>query len=151
MAKYGAKTWPMLKYRNVLKRLKSTTKAEEARLIYSINSDTSREYRLDVMTTTKRGLDVLKDPLLNKGTAFTYAERERLRLRGLLPPRVQDMNKQLMRNQNYTEQSTVVDPEDQAEWRDLQLYKDMGALQDRNETLFYRLLMDEFKRLGTLH
>jgi hypothetical protein len=58
--------------------------AREAKLIYNIDADTSREYRLDVLKTTKRGVDVLKDPLLNKGTAFTYPERERLRIRGIL-------------------------------------------------------------------
>lgn len=44
--------------------------------------------------TTQRGVDVLHDPLWNKGTAFKYGERDRLRFRGLLPPRRLTMEKQ---------------------------------------------------------
>jgi hypothetical protein len=42
----------------------------------------------EVVLTTKHGSDVLLDPLLNKGTAFPMEERERLGIRGLVPPRV---------------------------------------------------------------
>ena len=43
----------------------------------------------------KRGAALLQDPLLNKGTAFTAAERDALGLRGLLPPRISSqMNQQ---------------------------------------------------------
>ncbi len=141
----------MFKRSLILKRFKSVSNnsAKEAQLIYNIDADTSREYRLDVLKTTKRGLDVLKDPLLNKGTAFSYPERERLRIRGLLPPRMQDMQKQLLRNKQYQNQASIT-PDEQKEWQNLQLYKDLGALQDRNETLFYRYLMDDFKRLAPI-
>lgn len=43
----------------------------------------------------KRGQDVLSDPLLNKGTCYTDDERERLGLRGLLPPRVSSTEQQV--------------------------------------------------------
>ncbi|MBI5420365.1 MAG: NAD-dependent malic enzyme, partial [Deltaproteobacteria bacterium] len=45
----------------------------------------------------KRGVDLLHDPVLNKGTAFTEAERDALGLRGLLPPRVSTLETQVMR------------------------------------------------------
>ena len=44
-----------------------------------------------------RGVALLRDPLLNKGTAFTDAERDALGLRGLLPPRVSTQEEQLAR------------------------------------------------------
>ena len=47
--------------------------------------------------THKRGVDILHDPVLNKGTATPTNERERLGLRGLLPPRVVPMEVQLQR------------------------------------------------------
>jgi hypothetical protein len=50
-----------------------------------------------VQATTKHGMDVIHDPLLSKGTAFSLSERERLGIRGLVPPRTQEMDKQLQR------------------------------------------------------
>ena len=50
-----------------------------------------------VTITHKRGVDILHDPVLNKGTATPMNERERLGLRGLLPPRVVPMDVQLQR------------------------------------------------------
>ena len=46
---------------------------------------------------TPRGLDVLRDPLLNKGTAFSEKERDALGLRGLLPPHVLSQAEQMAR------------------------------------------------------
>jgi malate dehydrogenase (oxaloacetate-decarboxylating)(NADP+) len=44
--------------------------------------------------TGKRGVEILQDPRINKGTAFTTAERDRLGLRGLTPPRTTDVEEQ---------------------------------------------------------
>ncbi|HEX3274769.1 MAG TPA: NAD-dependent malic enzyme [Gemmatimonadales bacterium] len=80
----------------------------------------------------KLGIELLQDPRFNKGTAFTEAERGALRLRGLLPPRVFTLEQQLERiMENFRAQSS-----------DLQRYVFMVALQDRNETLFYRAVID---------
>ena len=81
---------------------------------------------------SKRGLDLLQDPRLNKGTAFTARERRVLGLDGLLPPRVFTIEEQLGRvMENF-----------RAKPSDLERYVFMVALQDRNETLFYRAVVD---------
>lgn len=49
------------------------------------------------LRTKKHGIDVLHDPLWNKGTAFSLQERDRLGLRGLLPPAVKTMEMQTQR------------------------------------------------------
>jgi malate dehydrogenase (oxaloacetate-decarboxylating)(NADP+) len=84
-----------------------------------------------------RGEALLHDPLLNKGTAFTAAEREALGLRGLLPPNVHTMEEQLARVlENYRQKQT-----------DLERYIYLVSLQDRNETLFYRLVGDHIEEM----
>ena len=49
------------------------------------------------LKTKQKGIDILHDPLWNKGMAMDYPERDRLNLRGLLPPRVKDLEMQLAR------------------------------------------------------
>jgi malate dehydrogenase (oxaloacetate-decarboxylating)(NADP+) len=84
------------------------------------------------MTTTPTGIHVLQDPLLNKGTAFTEAERDHLKLRGLLPAHVATPEQQLARIlENFRRKPS-----------DLEKYINLRALHDRNETLFYRLLTE---------
>ena len=79
-----------------------------------------------------RGLCILQDPVRNKGTAFTDSERDALGLRGLLPPRVHTQPEQVARVlENVRRQST-----------DLDKYMSLTSLHDRNETLFFRLVMD---------
>src|ERR1022692_3964644 len=78
------------------------------------------------------GIALLQDPALNKGTAFTEAERDTLHLRGLLPPHVSSQEQQLGRVlENFRRQSS-----------DMEKYINLRALHDRNESLFFRLLMD---------
>ena len=50
-----------------------------------------------MMKDLPHGLDLLRDPVLNKGTAFTEEERSALKLRGLLPPRVFTLQEQELR------------------------------------------------------
>ncbi len=79
-----------------------------------------------------RGVHLLHDPVRNKGTAFTEAEREQLGLRGLLPPRPMTQDLQVQRvMENLARQPN-----------DLARYIELVSLQDRNETLFYRVVMD---------
>jgi malate dehydrogenase (oxaloacetate-decarboxylating) len=84
-----------------------------------------------------RGVSVLASPLLNRGTAFTLAERTALGLTGLLPDRVTTMEGQLARvYAQYLRQ-----PDDLAK----NLY--LANLRDRNEVLFYRLLIDRIEEM----
>jgi malate dehydrogenase (oxaloacetate-decarboxylating)(NADP+) len=88
-------------------------------------------------TPNKRGLDLLQDPRQNKGTAFTAEERAALGLEGLLPPRVFTIEEQLGRVlENF-----------RAKPSDLERYVFMVALQDRNETLFYRAVVDHLREM----
>jgi len=83
------------------------------------------------------GAALLHDPLLNKGTAFTAAEREALGLRGLLPPHVHSLEEQVARvMDNYRNKQT-----------DLERYIHLVSLQDRNETLFYRVVVDHVEEM----
>jgi malate dehydrogenase (oxaloacetate-decarboxylating)(NADP+) len=79
-----------------------------------------------------RGLGLIYDPRWNKGTGFTEAERDALGLRGLLPPRALTMEEQLLRVRNN------FDPKPS----DIEKYIFLVGLQDRNETLFYRLVLN---------
>ena len=84
-----------------------------------------------------KGMDWLHNPVFNKGTAFTDAERDMFGLRGLLPPHVQTMEQQARRvMDNFRSKSS-----------DLERYIQLAALQDRNETLFYRVVMDNLEEL----
>ncbi len=83
------------------------------------------------------GAALLHDPLLNKGTAFTLAERHALGLEGLLPPHVHTLEEQVARvMDNYRNKQT-----------DLERYIHLVSLQDRNETLFYRVVVDHIEEL----
>jgi len=87
-----------------------------------------------------RGVGVLHDPTLNKGTAFTEAERDALGLRGLLPPRVQSQEDQVDRVLENLRKKP----------NSLEQYIYLLSLQDRNETLFYRLLQDHIEEMMPL-
>ncbi len=82
--------------------------------------------------TQLRGNAVLHNPLLNKGSAFTHEERLLLDLDGLLPAACNSQDQQAIRF--YDRLSPFADP--------LVRYRELSALQDRNEHLFYRVLMD---------
>ncbi|HEX9582136.1 MAG TPA: NAD-dependent malic enzyme [Gemmatimonadales bacterium] len=82
-------------------------------------------------------IEMLNDPHRNKGTAFTEAERDALDLRGLLPPRVFSLDEQVVRVLGNFHRKTS----------DLEKYIFMTALLDRNETLFYRVVVDHIEEM----
>ncbi|MDE1972211.1 MAG: NAD-dependent malic enzyme [Hyphomicrobiales bacterium] len=83
-----------------------------------------------IIETARSGYELLNDPLLNKGTAFTEAERDEFDLHGLLPPYVTNLDLQVDRR---LEAFRAIDA-------DLQKYVFLRGTQDTNETLFYALL-----------
>ena len=85
----------------------------------------------------RTGIDLLHDPRLNKGTAFTEDERDALHLRGLLPPKVLTQEQQVVKVLETVRGKTS----------DLEKYIFLIALQDRNERLFYRLVIDHLEEM----
>ena len=85
------------------------------------------------MTTTLRGISLLRDPRLNKSTAFTEAEREALGLVGLIPEGIDSEDTQIQRVLLQLGQKPT----------DLEKYIFLSQLQNTDEVLFYRLLMSD--------
>jgi malate dehydrogenase (oxaloacetate-decarboxylating)(NADP+) len=88
----------------------------------------------------KAGSDLLHNPQLNKGTAFTEKEREALGLRGLLPPHVSTIE----------EQEERVLARMRKEPTDLQKHMYLIDLQERNRTLFYHIVMKNLDEIMPL-
>src|SRR6202041_727153 len=87
-----------------------------------------------------RGLGLLRDPLLNKGTAFTEAERDELGLRGFLPAHVLSMEEQAAR--------VLINLRSLP--NDLEKYIALNSLHDRNEALFFRVVCDNIDEIQPL-
>lgn len=89
------------------------------------------------MKVTARGAELLRDPLLNKGSAYTADERKVFGLDGLLPSQHNTIEQQARRI--VSEITALPEP--------LQRYSELSQLQDRNEYLFYRVLSDHLETL----
>jgi malate dehydrogenase (oxaloacetate-decarboxylating) len=79
-----------------------------------------------------RGMNLLNSPVLNQGTAFSLEARDRLGLHGLLPPYVETLEQQAARRYASLQEKTS----------DIEKHIFLRALQDTNEVLFYRLLLE---------
>ena len=101
-----------------------------------------KRYEIDeleqkIIHVKKRGLDLIRDPMLNKGTAFSEKEREEFNLYGLVPPHISTFGEQIKRvTENYRRKDT-----------DLGKYIFLEALHDRNEILYYALLLRNLEEL----
>jgi malate dehydrogenase (oxaloacetate-decarboxylating)(NADP+) len=87
-----------------------------------------------------RGMTLLRDPLLNKGTAFSEKERDAFGLRGLLPAHLLSQEEQVTRI--LTNLRRLPD--------DLEKYVALNALHDRNESLFFRVVCDNIDEIQPL-
>jgi malate dehydrogenase (oxaloacetate-decarboxylating) len=83
------------------------------------------------------GMDLLNRQGLNKGTAFTEEERSKLGLHGLLPPYIESLDEQVARAYEAYKRKD----------EDLERHIYLRALQDTNEVLFYRLLLDHIEEM----
>jgi malate dehydrogenase (oxaloacetate-decarboxylating) len=89
------------------------------------------------LSDVPRGMDLLDRPGLNKGTAFTEEERSKFGLHGLLPPHVESLEEQVVRAYEAYQRKDD----------DLERHIYLRALQDTNEVLFYRLLLDHIEEM----
>src|ERR1700758_3574157 len=87
-----------------------------------------------------RGMGLLDTPVSNKGTAFTEEERTEFGLQGLLPPYVETLDEQAVRAYEAFQRKD----------NDLERHIYLRALQDNNEVLFYRLIVDHIEELTPL-
>ena len=96
------------------------------------------------LKTKQKGVDILHDPLWNKGMAMDYPERDRLNLRGLVPPRVKSLEEQAVRVM-----AQINDFPDDLEGS-VEANKFLQELHSRNETLYHRVLCDNIEVLAPL-
>jgi len=98
-----------------------------------IDQATGRKY----MAVSAKGRDLLFNYEINKGTAFSHRERNELDLAGLIPPQVSTLKQQLDRTyENFSSKTTNIEK-----------FIYLTALQDRNETLYYRLLLEHIEEM----
>src|ERR1700722_8765013 len=103
----------------------------------SSNEQTTEESAVSEISTKLSGYDLINQPFLNKGTAFTNEERDAFALHGLLPPHIGTLSDQLERRKltfrRYTD--------------NFGKYSFMRDLQDNNETLFYAFIANNIEEL----
>lgn len=106
---------------------------------FATASDIEKKYPKP-LKTKQYGIDILHDPLWNKGMAFSTSERERLGLRGLLPPSVRTLEQQVKRCMTHLKE--IKDPVLQ------NIY--LQDLHNRNETLYHRVLVEDIEMIAPL-
>lgn len=90
-----------------------------------------------VVYTRKAGIWLLQNPATNQGTAFDRAQRDELRVRGMVPYRIMTLEQQAL----------AAIAQIRAKSTPLEQYIGMASLHDRNEVLFYRVLIDQIAEL----
>jgi len=102
-----------------------------------METDLPQSTNVSKASHSQHGFDLLNDPFLNKGTAFTEEERDALGIRGLLPPRVIDLHTQIDRVMENIRKKP----------NDLERYIFLTLLEDRNKTLFYKVITEHMNEL----
>ena len=90
--------------------------------------------------TRLSGLPTVHDPWTNKGTGFPIPERDRLRIRGLVPPRTLSLETQALKVKHILDKKVDA----------LEKNTFLADLQDRNETLYFRILLDHLEELSPI-
>jgi len=157
MANLMANTITPKMSKNLLKNASIASIAAEQKR--SITSKMMGGQYLKAEIVRKKGKNLLNDPLFNKGLGFPRSERDRLGIRGLVPSqmlKVADQEDNIMAEyrQGWATRAAEepddeiiksgVNPDNIRKWKVLQ------SVQDRNETLFYRLLMDNFTEMAPI-
>jgi len=157
MANLMAKNMTPNMSKNLLKNGSFASIAAEQKR--SITSKMMGGQYLKAEIVRKKGKNLVSDPLFNKGLGFPRAERDRLGIRGLLPSQIletegQEENIMAEYKQGWATRAAEepddeiiksgVNPDNIRKWKVLQ------SVQDRNETLFYRLLMDNFTEMAPI-
>jgi malate dehydrogenase (oxaloacetate-decarboxylating) len=101
---------------------------------------TKQQFTESGFSDSPRGVDLLNRQALNKGTAFTEEERTRFGLQGLLPPYVETLDEQAVRAYEAFQRKD----------NELERHIYLRALQDTNEVLFYRLIVDHIEEMTPL-
>mmetsp|Transcript_24173 Transcript_24173/g.33150 ORF Transcript_24173/g.33150 Transcript_24173/m.33150 type:complete len:597 (+) Transcript_24173:1755-3545(+) len=124
----------------VLQKLERPTTLSKAFSSGCISGSIGRKKYPRPLKTKKSGIDILHDPLWNKSMAFDMSERDRLGLRGLIPPAVRTLEDQILRTIDHLRSQ----PNDVAKNLFLQ------ELHNRNETLYHRILVDYMEEVAPL-
>lgn len=123
-------------FQRVARRAQSSSKAPE-----KITSAYLEHKYPRPLTTKQFGVDILHDPLWNKGLSFTHSERDRLGIRGLLPPAVRSLEDQVQRSMGRLK--TMGDNNVRQN-----LY--LQELHNRNETLYHRVIIEDVEMIAPL-
>lgn len=111
---------------------------------------TTKKASMRPCLVTKRGHDLLHDPWFNKGTSFGAAERDRLGLRGLLPPRTMNFQQQIDRFMADFKSLKLRTREGPKDLTSLAKWRILNRLHDRNETLYYKILIDNIQEFAPI-
>lgn len=105
----------------------------------------------------KTGEDLLNDPLENRGNAFCYADRERYRLRGLLPPAVFNMQfqtqicyEEFSKGESFYSMQSEKSSTDRINPDDIRKFRFMQSMHNQNETLYYKLLIENIEEISPI-
>jgi len=122
----------------ILRLRVGTTQAYSTTRFYNTRSAAHRNTN---MAQQLSGLDLLKNQYQNKGTAFTLEERDRYNLHGYLPPKVETIEEQAARcYADLTQEGRT----------NLDKYRILADIQDENETLFFKVLLDHLEEFAPI-